>query len=79
MKHADHATEQDIPYCGGNCYGTAAIDNCAPDLIENSAQYFRSASVFNATIVPGAGHGLNFGYSHVTTYSAMLNFLGKNV
>ncbi|KFA66079.1 hypothetical protein S40285_08137 [Stachybotrys chlorohalonatus IBT 40285] len=71
--------EQDIPYCGGNCYGTAAIDNCAPDLIENSAQYFRSASVFNATIVPGAGHGLNFGYSHVTTYSAMLNFLGKNV
>ncbi|KAI9166545.1 hypothetical protein HJFPF1_02654 [Paramyrothecium foliicola] len=71
--------EKDIPFCGGNCLGTSAIDNKAPNLIEASAQYFPKASTFNATVVPGAGHGLNIGYSHISTYDDILDFISTNV
>lgn len=36
---------------------------------------FRSAKVFNSTIVPGAGHGLDFGYSHTEAYQSIIRFL----
>lgn len=40
---------------------------------------FPHASPFNATVVPGAGHGLNMGYSHEFTFDAILDFLDRHV
>ena len=40
--------------------------------------FFPNASPFDVFIVPGAGHGLNFEYSHETTYSTILNFFQGN-
>lgn len=34
--------------------------------------------MFNVTIIPGAGHGLNLEYDHPTTYASVLNFLLQN-
>lgn len=55
---------------------TIIINNSAPNLIEMSRQSFTKASAFNATIVPGAGHGLNLQYTASFTYKAILDFLG---
>lgn len=62
--------------------GTAAIKDSAPDapnLLALSSGSFANASPFNATVVPGAGHGLNLGYSHTFTYNTMLEFLDAHV
>jgi pimeloyl-ACP methyl ester carboxylesterase len=71
--------DRDIPFCGGNCEANTVINGSAPNLIAASAQYFKSASIFNATIIPDAGHGLNLGYTHSLAYETILNFLGSNV
>lgn len=68
--------ERDVPFCGGDCLNTVIINNSAPNLIEMSRQSFTKASAFNATIVPGAGHGLNLQYTSSFTYKAILDFLG---
>ncbi|KAK3179138.1 hypothetical protein K4F52_009384 [Lecanicillium sp. MT-2017a] len=67
--------DRDIPFCGGNCKNTMAINGSAENLLEFSRPMFEQAKAFNATIVPNGGHGLNFGYSHTFTYSAILDFL----
>ncbi|KAL7792434.1 hypothetical protein V8C37DRAFT_416327 [Trichoderma ceciliae] len=69
--------ERDMPFCGGNCRDTATIQGAFPDLIAASERFFPSAATFNTTIIPGAGHGLNMGFSHKVTYASMLNFLGS--
>ncbi|KND86764.1 hypothetical protein TOPH_08614 [Tolypocladium ophioglossoides CBS 100239] len=71
--------ERDVPFCGGDCNNTMIIHGSAPNLIEMSKISFKKASVFNATIVPGAGHGLNFQYSSVFTYKAILDFLKSHL
>ncbi|KAI7972344.1 hypothetical protein EIK77_009785 [Talaromyces pinophilus] len=71
--------ERDIPFCGGNCLATSAINGSASNLIVASKQYFENASPFNATVVPNAGHGLNLGYSHSITYATILDFLDTHV
>jgi len=51
------SAERDIPYCGGDCLATG--DPALPSIPAASKPYFPNAAVFEAFIVPGAGHGLN--------------------
>ncbi|KAF5021309.1 hypothetical protein F66182_6707 [Fusarium sp. NRRL 66182] len=69
--------ERDVPFCGGDCYSTVSVDEKLDSLLDVSKSYFPNASRFNTTVVPGAGHGLNFGYSHPVTYDAILDFLSE--
>ncbi|KAJ4268962.1 hypothetical protein NW762_003033 [Fusarium torreyae] len=69
--------ERDVPFCGGNCYSTGSVDLKLPSLLDVSKKFFTKASRFNTTVVPGAGHGLNFGYSHPITYNAIFDFLSE--
>ncbi|KAH7208731.1 hypothetical protein DER44DRAFT_838950 [Fusarium oxysporum] len=55
-----------------------SVDPKLPSLLDISRQFFTQASRFNTTVVPGAGHGLNFGYSHTVTYDAILEFLSES-
>lgn len=68
--------DADLPFCGGNCTDTSMLkDMSVANALELSRPNFKEAKSFTATIVPGAGHGLNFGYSHPVTYKGMLDFL----
>ncbi|OAA74553.1 hypothetical protein LEL_08134 [Akanthomyces lecanii RCEF 1005] len=69
--------EYDVPFCGGNCNMVMTGD--APNILEMSRPMFSKAKTFNATVVPGAGHGLNFGYSHTVTYKGILDFLKQEL
>ncbi|KAK7221231.1 hypothetical protein V2G26_009234 [Clonostachys chloroleuca] len=71
--------ERDVPFCGGNCYATSAIQNKAPNLIAASEEFFPNASPFNATVIPKAGHGLNLGYSADLAFDTILEFLEAHV
>lgn len=68
-------TDRDIPFCGGNCMNTMAINGRAPNLIEYSKNSFKKASAFNATVVPKAGHGLNFNSNAPEAYTAITDFI----
>ena len=76
---ANFYIDRDIPFCGGDCKNTVLIQNSAPNLIESSRPSFKAASVFNATIIPGAGHGLNLQYTAGITYKAILDFLASHL
>lgn len=67
--------DRDVPFCGGDCHATGAINGTAPDLLEFSKPMFKQAKSFKTSIVPEAGHGLNFGYSHVETYKRINDWL----
>ncbi|KOS21761.1 hypothetical protein ESCO_001426 [Escovopsis weberi] len=70
--------EYDVPFCGGDCKGMSGLAKEEfPNLIAASAPFFDKASVFNATVVPSAGHSLNMAYSMQTTYAMMLDFIGR--
>jgi pimeloyl-ACP methyl ester carboxylesterase len=69
--------EYDIPFCGGDCKATAAVDSSLPDLLQVSKPMFPNAASFETKIVDGAGHGLNYQYTHVSTYSSILDFFGS--
>jgi pimeloyl-ACP methyl ester carboxylesterase len=71
--------DRDVPFCGGNCMGTAVIDNKFDSLIQASEPMFPNVSVFNATVVPKAGHGLHYGYSAPGAFATMLDFLNAQV
>ncbi|PNY29728.1 Uncharacterized protein TCAP_00355 [Tolypocladium capitatum] len=71
--------ERDVPFCGGDCKNAVIINNSAPNLIEMSRTSFKKASAFNATIVPGAGHSLNFEHTSGATYKAILDFIGRHL
>ncbi|KAF2159139.1 hypothetical protein M409DRAFT_71260 [Zasmidium cellare ATCC 36951] len=67
--------EYDVPYCGGNCLAAPTGYNSIP---ETSKQYLPNASPFQVDIVKGAGHGLNYQYTHTTTYNDILSFFEQN-
>lgn len=67
--------DRDVPFCGGNCTDTTAIQGKAKNIIDYSRPNFAKASAFQATIIPKAGHGLNYEYTAPQTYKAILNFL----
>ncbi|KAF7551174.1 hypothetical protein G7Z17_g5191 [Cylindrodendrum hubeiense] len=69
--------EHDLPFCGSDCYATDSLDGTLPSLLDASKEYFPHASRFNTSVVPGAGHGLNYGYSHTFTFNSMLDFLSE--
>ncbi|KAM0206416.1 hypothetical protein ACHAPA_003612 [Fusarium lateritium] len=69
--------ERDVPFCGDNCYSTVSAGVELPSLLDLSRNFFTKASRFNTTVIPGAGHGLNFGYSHTLTYDAIFDFLSE--
>lgn len=75
--------EHDVPFCGGNCNaimaGDAPSKGDATNILELSRPMFSKARTFNTTVVPGAGHGLNFGYSHTVTYKGILDFLKQEL
>ncbi|KAK5989831.1 hypothetical protein PT974_08092 [Cladobotryum mycophilum] len=71
--------EYDVPFCGGDCKATSSIQQKFPDLIAASAPFFKKASVFNATVVNGAGHGLNMGYTSASVYASKLDFIGSHL
>ncbi len=70
--------EHDIPFCGGDCKATGVINGTAPDLLQASKPMFPKASSFKTVMVEGAGHGLNYQYTHVSTYKSILDFFGSS-
>ncbi|KAK4507732.1 hypothetical protein PRZ48_001467 [Zasmidium cellare] len=67
--------EYDVPYCGGNCLAAPTGYNSIP---ETSKKYLPNASPFKVDIIKGAGHGLNYQYTHTTTYNDILSFFEQN-
>lgn len=72
-------TERDVPFCGGDCMQTGPIMSSAPDLLQYSRRNFCAASVFETSVTPGAGHGLNYQFSAPLTYKAIIDFLNSHV
>ncbi|KAG8425970.1 hypothetical protein J3459_008569 [Metarhizium acridum] len=73
------AADRDIPFCGGNCMNTMAINGSASNLVEYSKGSFKKACAFQATVVPNAGHGLNYNYNAPDVYRAITDFIKANV
>lgn len=71
--------ERDIPFCGGNCTDSSAIQGKAKDIIEYSRPNYAKACVFETNIVPGSGHGINYNYAAPGAYKTILDFTQKNV
>ncbi|KAL7943544.1 hypothetical protein V8C42DRAFT_359209 [Trichoderma barbatum] len=71
--------ESDQPFCGGNCSDTTTIQGAFPNLIALSGHFFPNATTFKASVIPGAGHGLNLGYSHKAAYTSIFNFLKSSL
>ena len=68
--------ERDIPFCGGNC---AIPVPPYPNVVAAAQKTFPNARNFKTVIVPGAGHGLNYDYSHPFTYQSINDYFAKNV
>lgn len=77
--HYTDSADHDVPFCGGDCMATSAIDDKFPNLIASSEPMFPNASPFNATIVPEAGHGVFLGYSSSGAYDTILEFIDMHV
>lgn len=71
--------DRDIPFCGGNCMNTMAINGSASNLVEYSRDSFKKAAAFQATVVPNAGHGLNYNYNAPNVYRAITDFIKASV
>jgi pimeloyl-ACP methyl ester carboxylesterase len=69
--------EQDVPFCGGNCYGQVMGTNYS-NIPEGVAVAFPSASAFASYIQPDTGHGLNFHYNATAGYQVVQDFLASN-
>ncbi|KAI5465311.1 Alpha/Beta hydrolase protein [Mariannaea sp. PMI_226] len=69
--------ERDLPFCGQNCYATDVTGEDVHSLLDVSKKYYPNASRFNTTVVPGAGHALNYGYSHTFTFEKIFDFLSE--
>jgi pimeloyl-ACP methyl ester carboxylesterase len=69
--------EQDVPFCGGNCYGQVTGTNFS-NIPEDVAMAFPSASAFTSYIQPNTGHGLNFHYNATAGYQVVQDFLASN-
>lgn len=68
--------ERDLPFCGGDCLATG--DPKLPSIPHGLKQFFPQSSHFEASIVSAAGHGLNFEFSHESTYHQINQFLAAN-
>ncbi|OLN87222.1 hypothetical protein CCHL11_03603 [Colletotrichum chlorophyti] len=68
--------ERDLPFCGGDCFETGNPELAS--IPAASSQFLKNASPFEAYIVPGAGHGLAFSYSHLEVTGKTLDFLVQN-
>lgn len=69
--------EHDLPFCGGNCKQVEIPGSNASDILQVSKPMFKSAKVFETSIVTGAGHGLNLGFSHTEAYKNIMDFLKR--
>jgi pimeloyl-ACP methyl ester carboxylesterase len=69
--------ENDVPFCGGNCFGQLMGSNDS-NIPEGVAMAFPSASVFESYIQPNTGHGLNFHYNATAGYQVIQDFLASN-
>lgn len=67
--------QYDVPFCGGNCLAAPTGYTSIP---ETSKMYLPNASPFKVDIVMGAGHGLNYQYTHPTTYKDILDFFASS-
>lgn len=67
--------QYDVPFCGGNCLAAPTGYKSIP---ETSKMFLPNASPFKVDIVMGAGHGLNYQYTHPQTYTDILNFFAQN-
>ncbi|KXT13252.1 hypothetical protein AC579_1736 [Pseudocercospora musae] len=67
--------ERDVPFCGGDCFKAPTGFSSIP---ETSKAMFENAKPFEVSIVKGAGHGLNYQYTHVVTYKTILDFFVNN-
>ncbi|ROT43240.1 alpha/beta-hydrolase [Sodiomyces alkalinus F11] len=68
--------DRDLPFCGGDC--SASGDSGLDSLLDLSAEFLSQASPFEAYVVPGAGHGMGFEYSHAEVTGKILDFLVQN-
>ncbi|KAK1672451.1 Alpha/Beta hydrolase protein [Colletotrichum godetiae] len=68
--------ERDVPFCGGDCLATG--NPKLPSIPAGVAPLINNASTFEAYVVPDAGHGLAFSYSHVEVTSKIQDFLAQN-
>ena len=62
--------ENDIPFCGGNCYQGLANGSSIPA----QAQQFFTNTTISSVVIPGSGHALNLEYSHPSTYRHINDF-----
>ncbi|KAL6150985.1 hypothetical protein ACJQWK_10464 [Exserohilum turcicum] len=69
--------ENDVPFCGGNCYGQIEGANFS-NIPEAVGMAFPSASAFFSYIQPNTGHGLNLHYNATAGYQVMQDFLAAN-
>jgi pimeloyl-ACP methyl ester carboxylesterase len=69
--------ENDVPFCGGNCYGQLMGTNYS-NIPEGVAVTFPSASTVVSHIQPNTGHGLNFHYNATAGYQVIQDFLASN-
>ncbi|RAR15656.1 alpha beta-hydrolase [Stemphylium lycopersici] len=69
--------ENDVPFCGGNCFGQLMGSNDS-NIPEGVAMAFPSASAFESYIQPNTGHGLNFHYNATAGYQVIQDFLASN-
>jgi pimeloyl-ACP methyl ester carboxylesterase len=69
--------EHDIPFCGGNCFGQVP-NSTASSIPAGVGTAYPSASVFDAYVQPGAGHGLNFQYNATAGYRVIQDWLASN-
>ena len=69
--------EYDVPFCGGNCYGTVP-NITAPNIPVGVKATYPKASVFEAYIQPNTGHGLTSAYNATAGYQIIQDFLAKN-
>lgn len=68
--------ERDIPFCGGNC---AIPVPPYPNVVAAAQKTLPNAKNFKAVLVPKAGHGLNYDYSHPYTYQSINGYFAKYV
>lgn len=67
---------RDVAFCGGDCLATG--DPALASIPAGVRNFLPAAKRFEAFIVPGAGHALNFEYSHETTFQKISQFLVGN-
>jgi pimeloyl-ACP methyl ester carboxylesterase len=67
---------RDLPFCGGDCLATG--DPALASIPAGVQKFLPAASRYETFIVPNAGHGLNYEYSHETTFQHISQFLVGN-